>query len=100
LKWYLEFEEGRAAAKAQGKDLLIDFGGSDWCAACKWIKDRVFSKAEFIELAGDAFVLVDIDLPVRSPIPADRKRRYEGVRPAQPLRLVVRHGVPPGYPGP
>ena len=33
--WYLEFEEGRAAAKAQGKDLLIDFGGSDWCAPCK-----------------------------------------------------------------
>ncbi len=75
--WYLEFEEGRAAAKAQGKDLLIDFGGSDWCMACEWIKDRVFSQAEFIERAGDAFVLVDIDLPVRSPIPADRKRRYE-----------------------
>ena len=33
--WYLEFEEGRAAAKAQGKDLLIDFGGSDWCLPCK-----------------------------------------------------------------
>jgi len=75
--WYLEFEEGRAAAAAHGKDLLIDFGGSDWCAACKWIKDRVFSKPEFIERAGDAFVLVDIDLPVRSPIPPDRKRRYE-----------------------
>lgn len=75
--WYVEFEAGRAAAEAQGKDLLIDFGGSDWCAACKWLKDRVFSKAEFIERASNAFVLVDVDLLVRSPIPADRKRRYE-----------------------
>jgi thiol-disulfide isomerase/thioredoxin len=75
--WYAEFEEGRAAAKAQGKDLLIDFGGSDWCAPCKWLKERILSKAEFIERATGTFVLVDIDLPVRSPIPADRKRRYE-----------------------
>ncbi len=73
----LEFEEGRAAAKAQGKDLLIDFGGSDWCAPCKWLKERILSRAEFIERAGDTFVLVDIDLPARSLIPPDRKRRYE-----------------------
>ena len=78
-RWYLEFEEGRAAAKAQGKDLLIDFGGSDWCVPCKWLKERVLSKAEFIERAGGTFVLVDIDLPLtdRIPIAADRKRRYE-----------------------
>jgi thiol-disulfide isomerase/thioredoxin len=75
--WLLEFEEGRAAANAQAKDLLIDFGGTDWCLPCKWLKDRVLSKAEFIERAGGTFVLVDIDLPVRSPIPPDRKRRYE-----------------------
>jgi thiol-disulfide isomerase/thioredoxin len=77
--WFLEFEAGRAAAKAQGKDLLIDFGGSDWCLPCKWLKERVLSKAEFIERAGGTYVLVDIDLPVtnRVPIAADRKRRYE-----------------------
>ncbi len=77
--WYLEFEEGCAAAKAQGKDLLIDFGGSDWCLPCRWLKDRVLSKAEFIERARGTYVLVDIDTPVtdRVSIPADRKKRYE-----------------------
>jgi thiol-disulfide isomerase/thioredoxin len=75
--WHVEFEEGRSAAKAQGKDLLIDFGGSDWCLPCKWLKDRVLSREAFIERAGGEFVLVDIDLPVRTPIPADRKKRYE-----------------------
>ncbi len=77
--WYLELEEGRAAAKAQGKELLIDFGGSDWCLPCKRLKERVLSKAEFIERASGQFVLVDIDLlrSGRVPFPADRKRRYE-----------------------
>jgi thiol-disulfide isomerase/thioredoxin len=75
--WHVELEEGRSAAKAQDKDLLIDFGGSDWCLPCKWLKERVLSKSEFIERASREFVLIDIDLPVRTPIPADRKRRYE-----------------------
>jgi thiol-disulfide isomerase/thioredoxin len=75
--WHIEFEEGRSAAKAQDKDLLIDFGGSDWCLPCRWLKERVLSKPEFIARAGGDFVLVDIDLPYRSPIPADRKQRYQ-----------------------
>ncbi len=78
--WFVEFEEGRAAASAAGKDLLIDFGGSDWCLPCRWLKERVLSKREFIEAAGADFVLVDIDLPARSPIAADRKRRYEDLQ--------------------
>jgi thiol-disulfide isomerase/thioredoxin len=85
--WYLEFEAGRAAADAKGKDLLIDFGGSDWCLPCRWLKDRVFSKSEFVERATREFVLVDIDLPLtgRTRIPADRKQRYE--------KLQERYGI-------
>ncbi|WP_406698622.1 thioredoxin family protein [Singulisphaera sp. Ch08] len=85
--WSLEFEESQAAAKAQGKDMLIDFGGSDWCLPCRWLKDRVFSKPEFVERAGREFVLVDIDLPMtnRIPISADRKQRYE--------KLQKRYGI-------
>ncbi len=85
--WYLEFDEGRAVALAQGKDLLIDFGGSDWCAPCKWLKTRVFSKPEFIERASREFVLIDIDLLMRkgAAIPPDRKDRYE--------KLQERYGI-------
>ncbi len=84
---YLEFEEGRATAERTGKDLLIDFGGSDWCLPCKWLKERVFSRPAFIERAGKEFVLVDIDLPMRkgAPIAPDRKERYE--------KLLERYGI-------
>jgi thiol-disulfide isomerase/thioredoxin len=75
--WYQEFEEGQAAARREGKDLLIDFGGSDWCEPCQLLKMRIFSRPEFIVRAREAFVLVDIDLPLRTPIAADRKDRYE-----------------------
>ncbi len=85
--WYLEFEAGRAAAEARGKDLLIDFGGSDWCLPCRWLKQRVLSRPEFVERAGREFVLVDIDLPMtsRTPIPSDRKERYQ--------KLQQRYGI-------
>jgi len=29
--WYDDFDAAAAAAKDQGKDLLVDFTGSDWC---------------------------------------------------------------------
>lgn len=75
--WHQEFKDGKAVAQAKGKDLLIDFGGSDWCLPCLRLKERVFSKPEFIDKAGREFVLVDIDLLLNSPIPEDRKNRYE-----------------------
>ncbi len=83
--WYLEFDEGQSAARREGKDLLIDFGGSDWCLPCQRLKERVLSKPEFIERAGKEFALVDVDLPFRSPIPADRKARYQ--------KLQERYGI-------
>jgi thioredoxin-related protein len=78
--WHLEFEEGQAIAKAQGKDLLIDFGGSDWCLPCRRLKNQVLSQQTFIERATGQFLLVDIDLPYVKPIAADRKKRYEDLQ--------------------
>jgi thioredoxin family protein len=46
--WHVEFEEGRSAATARHKDLLIDFGGSDWCQPCRLLKERILSRPEFI----------------------------------------------------
>ena len=81
-RWLLEFPEGQTAAVASGKDLLIDFGGSDWCVPCGTLKERILSRPEFLARVGDKFVLIDIDLPAtdRTPIPADRKQRYEALQ--------------------
>jgi thiol-disulfide isomerase/thioredoxin len=85
--WYREFEEARAAALAERKDLLIDFGGSDWCLPCARLKEQVLSRPEFVERASREFILVDIDRPMtkRNPIPADRDERY--------AKLQERYGI-------
>ncbi len=75
--WLAEFEEAQAAAKRDGKDLLIDFGGSDWCGPCQWLKTRILGQPEFSERAAKHFVLVDIDDLARKPMPAGRKERYQ-----------------------
>jgi thiol-disulfide isomerase/thioredoxin len=73
--WYAEMPPALAEAKRTGKDMLIDFGGSDWCVACSLLKEHVLTKPAFIERASKQFVLVDIDTLARGLSPA-RKARY------------------------
>jgi thioredoxin-related protein len=50
-------------ARLEGKDVLVDFTGSDWCGWCIKLDDEVFSKSEFRDWADDRFVLVALDFP-------------------------------------
>jgi thiol-disulfide isomerase/thioredoxin len=54
-------------AKAEGKDILIDFTGTDWCIWCIRLKDEVFNQSEFKETIPDKFVLVMLDFPRDKP---------------------------------
>jgi thiol-disulfide isomerase/thioredoxin len=83
--WFAEYERAQAVAQREGKDLLIDFGGSDWCGPCQWLKTRILSRPEFGERAAKHFVLVDIDDLARKPMPAGRKERYR--------KLQGRYGI-------
>jgi len=80
--WFQEFDAAQAVARRDGRDLLIDFGGSDWCGPCKMLKERIASKPEFIAEAGKHFVLVDIDDLRRkeSKMPEGRKERYRALQ--------------------
>lgn len=63
LTWLADFDEAVAAAKSQGKDLLVDFTGSDWCGWCHKLDDEVFSQSHFKDYAGENFVTVALDFP-------------------------------------
>lgn len=76
---YAEFPPALAEARRLKKDLLIDFGGSDWCQPCMLLKDHVFVKPEFIRPAEKQFVLVDIDDLKHGGISRERKARYEAL---------------------
>jgi thioredoxin-related protein len=62
--WILDdLAKAKEVAKEQGKDLLIDFTGSDWCIWCKRLDQEVFSQSQFKAEAPKDFVLVALDFP-------------------------------------
>ncbi len=61
--WMTDFEKATAKAKAEGKYILIDFSGSDWCGWCIKLDKEVFSKKAFKEYANENLVLMLADFP-------------------------------------
>jgi thiol-disulfide isomerase/thioredoxin len=61
--WLTNFEEAKAIAVKEGKPLLLDFTGSDWCPPCKALHKNVFSTEEFAKEAAGKYVLVELDFP-------------------------------------
>ena len=61
--WTDDFEAAQKQAEKEGKLLLVDFSGSDWCGWCKKLDKEVFAKPEFLKGVKKDFVLVMIDSP-------------------------------------
>ena len=73
--WQTNLEEAKAQAKKENKALLLDFTGSDWCAACKQLKGAVFEKPEFAKFAEQNLVPVEVDFPNHKKQPSDIKKQ-------------------------
>lgn len=63
IQWITDFAAAQKKAVAEGKDLLLDFTGSDWCIWCKRLDAEVFSQKVFISEAQTKFVFVLLDFP-------------------------------------
>ena len=61
--WTEDYEAAKAQAAEQGKDMLLDFTGSDWCGWCIKLVNEVFSKDAFKAYADKNLVLVELDFP-------------------------------------
>jgi thioredoxin-related protein len=61
--WETDFAKASAKAKAEGKHILIDFSGSDWCGWCVKLDKEVFSKKAFKSYAKENLILVLADFP-------------------------------------
>lgn len=67
--WLKNYDEALAQAKAEGKHLLVEFHGSDWCPPCIKLNKEVLTEDAFKELAEASLVLVDVDFPRKSKLP-------------------------------
>ena len=67
--WTNDFEAAKTKAKKEGKHLLLDFTGSDWCGFCIRLHGEVFSKEVFRKEVPKHFVLVELDFPRQKQLP-------------------------------
>ena len=67
--WLNDFSKAQAQAKAEGKFVLVNFTGSDWCGWCIKLRKDVFLRPEFESYAKSNLILVEIDFPKRKPLP-------------------------------
>jgi rhodanese-related sulfurtransferase/thioredoxin-related protein len=83
--WLAELPPAQARAKAEGKQVLLFFHGSDWCPTCAEMKHQVFDSAVFTEYARRSLVLVDVDFP-------EKQKQSEELRRAN-LALLARFNI-------
>ena len=88
-KWLTSLDEAKAAAKKDGKPILIDFTGSDWCGWCVKLRKEVFDTPEFNAWAAKNVVLCEIDFP--------RKKSQDDATKAANNELMKKYGVK-GFP--
>jgi thioredoxin-related protein len=73
--WTSDFQAALRRAKSEGKTVLLDFTGSDWCAGCRRSRTKVLEKPEFLAYAAKHLVLVEVDFPERKPQDEALKRQ-------------------------
>ncbi len=89
-QWTMDAEAALALAKKEGKPVLINFTGSDWCGWCKLMERRVFSQPAWQAYAKGNLVLVWADFPRdKSLVPEARAPKNRA--------LAEKYGVQ-GYP--
>ena len=61
--WLVDFAAAKEQAAKEGKDILMEFTGSDWCPPCKALKSAVLDSEVFKTKAPEKFILLKIDNP-------------------------------------
>ncbi len=75
IEWLEKMEPAFEKAKAEGKMVLVEFTGSDWCPPCRFLRGEVFPSKSFIDYAKDKFVFVELDFPHSKP-QTEKTRQY------------------------
>ena len=70
--WTTDVTAALASARADGKDVLLLYTGSDWCPPCIKLEKDILSKAEFTTAAAEKFVLVMLDFPQKKELPPEQ----------------------------
>ncbi|MCF7955002.1 MAG: DUF6288 domain-containing protein [Phycisphaerae bacterium] len=84
--WMTDYKAALAKAKAENKDVLIDFTGSDWCHWCIKLDKEVFEHKEFIDKASKDFVFLMVDTPRKKKLAPDLMEQNKRLKERYSLR--------------
>ena len=84
--WLVDLDEAYAISAKEGKPILANFTGSDWCGWCKRLDADVFSKPEFKTWAQKNVVLLEVDFPRSKQIPQKNREQNAALQQALQIR--------------
>ena len=73
--WLTDYAKAKEQAAAEGKPMLLDFTGSDWCPYCIALEKNVLSTPVFLNYAKKSLVLVTLDHPKYKTLPDEELRQ-------------------------
>ena len=63
--WYVNIEEASINAKANQKNILMIFSGSDWCRPCMKFKQNVLTTDVFADYINENLIVLYLDFPAK-----------------------------------
>ena len=71
LTWHTDLDEVHQLSEKSGKPIFGFFTGSDWCGWCHKLQREVFAKEAFITWANENVILLELDFPRKTQLPAE-----------------------------
>jgi thioredoxin-related protein len=62
-KWETNLETAKKLASEKGRNIVLVFSGSDWCAPCMKLEKNIWESKDFIDDSDKHFVLLRADFP-------------------------------------
>ena len=61
--WQSNFEQAKEIATKEGKNIVLVFSGSDWCAPCMKLEKNIWNSEEFKAEAQQNWIIYKADFP-------------------------------------
>ncbi len=75
--WLTDIKAAREQAAKEKKPVFMLFFGSDWCPGCMHMDKELFSKKIFEDFAAKNVILMKVDFPKKTKLPAEVKEQND-----------------------
>lgn len=74
--WKTNFDEAKAQAAKENKNIILVFSGSDWCGPCIKLDKNIWQSKEFKAEAAKKWIIVKADFPKKKghALPEDQQK--------------------------